>query len=73
MQLQYYQNLRPVHNTTLNNALHCVVLSSTLAEMQHDARIDLDPIFASPCVAFLRQVVKEPPDFFSNKFLRFAN
>ena len=45
--------LRLVHNTTLNNALHSVVFMSTLVETQHDARIDLDPILAFPCVAFL--------------------
>ena len=56
-------SLRLVHNTTLNNALHCVVFASTLVETQHDARIDLDPILAFPCVAFLCLVVKNPPTF----------
>ena len=65
--------LRPVHNTTLNNALRCVIFVSTLVETQHDARIDSDPILAFPCVAFLRQVVKKPLTFLSNKFVRFAN
>ena len=54
---------RLVHNTTLNNALRCVVFASTLVETQHDARIDSDPILASPCVAFLRLVVKKSPTF----------
>ena len=45
---------------TLNNALRCVVVASTLVETQYDARIDLDPILAFPCVAFLRLVVKDP-------------
>ena len=48
---------------TLNNALHCVVFASTLVEMQHDARIDSDPILALPCVVFLHLVVKKPPTF----------
>ena len=52
--------LRPVHNTTLNNALRCVVFVSTLVETQHDARIDSDPILASSCIAFLRLVIKDP-------------
>ena len=52
--------LRPVHNTTLHNALRCVVFASTLVETQHDARIDSDFILASPCVAFLSLVVKDP-------------
>ena len=56
-------NLRSVHNTTLNNALRCVVFASTLVETQHDARIDSDPILAFSCVAFLRQVVKKPLTF----------
>ena len=48
---------------TLNNALRCVVFTSTLVENQHDARIDLDPILALPCIAFLHLVVKKPPIF----------
>ena len=52
--------LRPVHNMTLNNALRCVVFASTLVEMQHDARIDSDPILVFPCIAFLCLVVKKP-------------
>ena len=56
--------LRPVHNTTLNNALHCVGFASTLVETQYDARIDSDPILAFPCVAFLHQVIKKPLIFF---------
>ena len=48
---------------TLNNMLHCVVFALTLVEMQHDARIDLDPILTFPCIAFLRLVVKKPPMF----------
>ena len=55
--------LRPVHNTTLNNALCRVVFASTPVETQHNAWIDSDPILAFPCVAFLRQVVKNPPTF----------
>ena len=55
--------LRPVHNTTLNNVLRYVVFTLMLVEMQHDARIDSDPILAFPCVAFLRLVVKKPPTF----------
>ena len=51
---------RLVHNTTLNNALGCVVFTSTLVEMQHDARMDSDPILAFSCIAFLRLVVKNP-------------
>ena len=64
--------LRPVHNTTLNNALRCVVFASTFVKMQHDTRIDSDPILAFPCVAFLHLVVKKPR-LFSIKFLCFAN
>ena len=55
--------LRPVHNTTLNNALRCVVFTSTLVETQHDARIDSDPILGFPCTACLRPVVKNPRIF----------
>ena len=55
------KELRPVHNTTLNNALRCVVFALTLVETQHDARKDSDPILASPCAAFLRLVVEKPP------------
>ena len=55
--------LRLVHNMTLNNVLHCVVFASMLIETQHDARIDSDPILVFSCVAFLRQVVKKPPTF----------
>ena len=43
--------------------MRCVVFALTLVETQHDARIDSDPIFAFPCVAFLRLVVKKPPTF----------
>ena len=53
------KDLRPIHNTTLNNVLHCVVFSLTLVETQHDARIDSDSILAFPCVAFLHLVVKK--------------
>ena len=49
--------------STLINTLRYVVFASTLVETQYDARIDSDPIFAFPCVAFLRQVVKKPPTF----------
>ena len=59
----YIPPYRPVHNTTLNNALRCVVFASTLVETQHDARIDLDPILAFPCVAFLRLVVEKSLTF----------
>ena len=45
----------------LNNALHYVVFVLTLVEMQHDPRIDLDPILAFPCIVFLRVVVKKSP------------
>ena len=55
--------LRPVHNTTQNNALHCIAFASTLVEMQYDARIDSGPILALPCVAFLRLVVKKSSIF----------
>ena len=55
--------LRPVHNTTLNNALRYVIFASMLVEMQHDARIDSDPILAFLCVMFLRLVVKKSPAF----------
>ena len=64
---------RPVHNTTLNNALHRVVFTSTLVETQYDARIDSDPILAFPCVTFLHLVVKKPPTYLVKKFVRFAN
>ena len=40
-----------------------VVFASTLVETQHDARIDSDPIFEFPWLAFLRLVVKKPPTF----------
>ena len=53
------QGLRPVHNTTQNNALRCVAFASMLVETQYDARIVSDPILALPCVAFLRLVVKK--------------
>ena len=43
--------------------MRCVVFALTLVETQHDARIDSDPIFAFPYVAFLRQVIKKPPTF----------
>ena len=56
----YYFDLRPVHNTTLNNALRCVVFVLTLVGTQCDARIDLDPILEFPCVVFLRLVAKNP-------------
>ena len=56
-------NLRPVHNTTLNNVLRCVIFASTLVETQHNARIDSDPILAFLCVAFLCLVVKKSPTF----------
>ena len=52
-----------VHNATLNNALRCVIFTSTLVETQHDARIDSDPILAFPYIAFLRLVVKKSPTF----------
>ena len=52
--------LRPVHNTILNNVLHCIVFTSTLVETQHNARIDSDSILTFPYVAFLHQVVKKP-------------
>ena len=55
--------LRPVHNMTLNNALRCVIFMSTLVEMQHDARIDSDPILAFLYVAFLCLVIKKSPTF----------
>ena len=64
------QGLRPVHNTTLNNGLRCIVFTSTLVETQHDTRIDSDPILGFPCTACLRLVVKNPRIFFSNKFVR---
>ena len=59
----------------LNNALHCVIVTSTLVEMQYDARIDSDPIIAYPCIVFLRLVVNKPPAFlviitYSGKFSR---
>ena len=44
----------------LNNTLRCIVFASTLVEMQHDARIDSDPILAFPCIAVLRLVIKNP-------------
>ena len=53
--------LRLVHNTMENNALRCVAFASTLVETQYDARIDLGPILALPCVAFLCLVVKKSP------------
>ena len=52
-----------VHNTMLNNALHYIVFALTLVETQHDARVDLDPILAFPCIAFLCLVIKKPPIF----------
>ena len=57
------------------NALLCIVFVSMLVDTQHDARIDLDPILAFPCIAFLHVLVmsREIPDFNSNKFVRFAN
>ena len=57
------RTIRPVHNTILNNALRCVVFTSTLIETQHDARIDSNPILAFPCIAFLHLVIKKPPTF----------
>ena len=48
---------------TLNNALRCVVFESMLVETQHDTRIDLDPILAFPCIAFLCLVIKNPLTF----------
>ena len=51
--------LRPVHNMTLNNALHCIAFASTLVEMHHDVRIDSDPILAFLCVAFLCLIVEK--------------
>ena len=66
------RGIRLVHNTTLNNTLHCVV-ASTLVEMQHNASIDSDPILVFFCVVFLPLVVKKPPTFFSNKFVPFVN
>ena len=51
--------LRPVHNTTLYNALHCVAFALTLVGTQHNARIDLNPILAFLCIAFLCQIVKK--------------
>ena len=48
---------------TLINALRYIVFASTLVETQNEARIDSDPIFAFPCVAFLRLVVKNPLTF----------
>ena len=36
---------------------------STLIEMQHDTRIDLDPILMFPCVALLGLGVKKPLPF----------
>ena len=59
--------LKPVQTTMLNNVLRCVVFASTLIEMQHDARIDSDPILGFPCIAFLCLVAKKPLTFFSNK------
>ena len=56
----------------LNDALHCIILASTLVEMQHDARIDSDPILVFPFVAFLHLVV-EISNLLSNKFVCFAN
>ena len=56
-------HLRPVHNTTLNNALRCVVFSWTFVETQHDARIYLNPILTFPCIAFLHLVIKKLPTF----------
>ena len=52
-----------VHNTTLNNVLCCVVFVSTLIEMQHDTRIDLDPILMFLCVTLLGLDVKKSPPF----------
>ena len=54
---------RLVHNTTQNNALHCVAFTSTLVETQYDARIDSDPILVLPCVVFLHLVVKKSQTF----------
>ena len=51
--------LRPVHNTTLNNTLHCIVFVLTLVEMQHDAGIESDSILVFPCVAFLHLVIEK--------------
>ena len=68
-----YEVLRPVHNTTLNNALRRVVFTSTLVETQYDARIDSDSILAFPCVTFLCLVVKKPPTYLVKKIVRFAN
>ena len=56
--------LRLVHNTTLNDALRCFVYAWTLVEMQHNARIDSDPILVFPCIAFLCLVIKKPLTFF---------
>ena len=53
--------LRLVHNTMLNNTLHCVAFTSTFVEMQYDTRIDSDPIIAFPCAVFLRLVIKKSP------------
>ena len=39
-------------------ALCCIAFVMTLVGMQHNARIDSDPILAYLCVAFLRQIVK---------------
>ena len=43
--------------------MHCVVFASTLVEMQHDARIDSDPILAFSCITFLHLVIKKSPTF----------
>ena len=57
----------------LNNVLHCVVFASTPIETQHDARIDLDPILVFPLHCILASGHQETPNFFSNKFVCFAN
>ena len=61
-------DLGPVHNTTLNNALRCVAFASTLVGTQRDAKIYSDPTYL--CVGSLRLIAKKSLKIL---FLRFAN
>ena len=66
------EHLRPVHNNMmLNNALRCVTFASTLVEMQHDARIDSDPILTLH--SYVCMIVNKLLTFFNDKFVHFTN
>ena len=44
---------------SLHNALRCVAFALTLVGVQHNVRMDSDPILAFLCVVFLSWIVKK--------------